>query len=216
MRTAAQAVAAARYQVSHPNATVRRGGLCLAFVRGCWAMPLTGTPDANAAWTKAKHKQKYGTPPAGAPVYWQIGQHGHIAISAGNNRCYSTDIHTFGRVSLVPLVEIQSKWGAHYRGWSTDYCGHALPLAPAAKPATAQPFPGAAWFKKRPKSSIITRMDKRLQSLGFYVGSEPGPQWTDIDRQSYARWQKHLGYKGSAADGWPGKSSWDKLKVPRG
>ncbi|KAK2789538.1 hypothetical protein FQN52_006066 [Onygenales sp. PD_12] len=76
-------------------------------------------------------------------------------------------------------------------------------------------FPGASWFGRRPKSSIVTAMGKRLVAEGcsaYKVG--PGPQWTDADRKSYALWQKKLGYKGKDADGWPGKTSWDKLKVP--
>jgi hypothetical protein len=217
MRTVAQALAAAKYQVAHPNATVRRGGLCLAFVRQCWGLAPTGVPDADAAWARAKHKTKYGTPPAGAPVYWAIGQHGHIAISAGNNRCYSTDILHNGRVSLVPLVQIDSKWGAHYRGWSSDaWGGVALPLTAAVKPTGYQPFPGTAWFKKNPHSAIITRMGKRLvaEHCGKYKDG-PGPQWTSTDRASYKAWQQHLGYHGADADGWPGKVTWDKLKVPR-
>ncbi|MFE1095880.1 LysM peptidoglycan-binding domain-containing protein [Streptomyces smyrnaeus] len=86
--------------------------------------------------------------------------------------------------------------------------------APKPKPTYA-PFPGAAYFKKNPNSSLITRMGKRLVAQGcgkYRVG--PGPQWTDVDRQSYAAWQRKLGYSGSNADGWPGKASWDRLKVP--
>ncbi|QFG07929.1 endolysin [Streptomyces phage Intolerant] len=78
-----------------------------------------------------------------------------------------------------------------------------------------QPFPGASWFKASPKSSIVTRMGKRLvaEKCSAYK-SGPGPQWTTVDKASYQKWQKKLGYTGSDADGWPGKTSWDKLKVP--
>jgi hypothetical protein len=62
-------------------------------------------------------------------------------------------------------------------------------------------------------------MGKRLVAEGcsaYHVG--PGPQWTEADRESYQKWQLHLGYKGTApggdADGYPGKDSWDKLRVP--
>ena len=83
-----------------------------------------------------------------------------------------------------------------------------------AKP-TCQPFPGAEWFKKNPKSPIVTAMGKRLVAVGCsaYV-SGPGPQWTEADRASYAKWQRKLGFTGSAADGWPGAKSWAALKVP--
>jgi len=89
--------------------------------------------------------------------------------------------------------------------------------APAAKPAVKkyEPFPGASFFKRAPKSAIVTAMGKRLVAEGCGVySSGPGPQWTESDRKSYAKWQRKLGYTGSAADGYPGKASWDKLHVP--
>jgi len=78
-----------------------------------------------------------------------------------------------------------------------------------------EPFPGAEWFKSKPNSPIVTAMGRRLVANGCSAYQEgPGPQWSDADRASYAKWQKKLGYTGSDADGWPGKTSWDKLKVP--
>ncbi|MEV5850150.1 peptidoglycan-binding protein [Streptomyces sp. NPDC051985] len=78
-----------------------------------------------------------------------------------------------------------------------------------------QPFPGAAWFRKNPRSAIVTAMGKRLVANGCSAyTSGPGPQWTEADRSSYARWQRRLGYTGSSADGWPGAKSWAALKVP--
>ncbi|MBT2367441.1 N-acetylmuramoyl-L-alanine amidase [Streptomyces sp. ISL-10] len=78
-----------------------------------------------------------------------------------------------------------------------------------------EPFPGAAFFQSGRRSPIITAMGKRLVAEGCGRYEEgPGPQWTEADRKSYAAWQRKLGYSGSDADGIPGKTSWDKLKVP--
>ena len=77
------------------------------------------------------------------------------------------------------------------------------------------PFPGADWFKSSPTSPIVTAMGERLvaEDCGKYsVG--PGPQWSEVDRESYRCWQEKLGYTGTDADGWPGKTTWDQLKVP--
>jgi hypothetical protein len=94
----------------------------------------------------------------------------------------------------------------------------AFTAAEAPKPATTpkyEPFPGAAWFKKAPRSAIVTAMGKRLVAVGCSAYEDgPGPQWTEADRKSYAKWQRKLGYTGTAADGWPGASSWAALKVP--
>jgi len=78
-----------------------------------------------------------------------------------------------------------------------------------------QPYPGADWFKKQPSSAIVTAMGRRLVAEGCSAyQSGPGPQWTQSDRDSYAKWQRKLGYSGTAADGWPGATSWTALKVP--
>ncbi|MFJ3084357.1 peptidoglycan-binding protein [Streptomyces halstedii] len=90
------------------------------------------------------------------------------------------------------------------------------PAPTKPKPVSYEPYPGAAYFKKAPKSSLVERMGKRLKAEGcsaYQVG--PGPQWTEADRKSYRKWQLKLGYRGTDADGWPGKASWDKLKVPK-
>ncbi|KAL6239535.1 hypothetical protein BDW75DRAFT_250403 [Aspergillus navahoensis] len=77
------------------------------------------------------------------------------------------------------------------------------------------PFPGTDWFKSSPNSPIVTAMGNRLVAEGCGKYKEgPGPQWSDADRQSYQCWQEKLGYSGNDADGWPGKTTWDQLKVP--
>ncbi|MET9690131.1 peptidoglycan-binding protein [Streptomyces sp. NPDC006514] len=79
-----------------------------------------------------------------------------------------------------------------------------------------EPFPGAQWFRGEPRSAVITAMGRRLVAEGCSAYREgPGPQWTETDRQSYARWQRRLGYSGDDADGWPGPTSWAALKVPK-
>lgn len=87
----------------------------------------------------------------------------------------------------------------------------------APKPKVSyETYPGDAFFRKAPTSSLITRMGKRLVVEGcsaYKVG--PGRKWTVADRNSYRKWQLKCGYRGTDADGWPGKASWDRLKVPK-
>jgi hypothetical protein len=101
------------------------------------------------------------------------------------------------------------------------YAAQSKPSTPASPSGGVkyQPFPGVSFFKGKPKSSIVTRMGKRLVAEKCSAYKEgPGPQWTNADKNSYQKWQLKLGYKGTQpggdADGWPGKTSWDKLKVP--
>ncbi|TJZ49455.1 hypothetical protein FCH28_24375 [Streptomyces piniterrae] len=78
-----------------------------------------------------------------------------------------------------------------------------------------QPFPGAKWFHEEPSSPIITAMGERLVAEGCSEYAKgPGPQWSEADRASYAKWQRKLGYAGAKADGWPGETSWEQLRVP--
>ncbi|MFJ2178880.1 peptidoglycan-binding protein [Streptomyces sp. NPDC087851] len=91
--------------------------------------------------------------------------------------------------------------------------GGAAP--PAKPPARYEPFPGAAFFAAGRRSAVVTAMGKRLVAEGcgrYKVG--PGPDWSEADRASYAAWQRKLGHTGTAADGIPGRASWDRLKVP--
>lgn len=77
-------------------------------------------------------------------------------------------------------------------------------------------YPGVGWFKTLPNSPVVTAMGKRLVANGcgkYEVG--PGPQWTDVDNASYAAWQRKCGFSGEDANGWPGKITWDRLKVPK-
>lgn len=93
---------------------------------------------------------------------------------------------------------------------------HAVPT-PAPVRVAYEPFPGVTYFKARPNSGLVTRMGKRLvaEGVGAYHDG-PGPQWTEADRASYAKWQRKLGFSGADADGWPGAYTWNKLRVPRG
>ncbi|GAA2813909.1 hypothetical protein GCM10010441_43300 [Kitasatospora paracochleata] len=78
-----------------------------------------------------------------------------------------------------------------------------------------QPFPGAGFFHNGQVSPIITAMGQRLVEEGcsqYQVG--PGPEFSDADRASYAAFQRKLGFSGGDADGIPGQTSWDRLRVP--
>ncbi|MER6635828.1 peptidoglycan-binding protein [Streptomyces microflavus] len=86
---------------------------------------------------------------------------------------------------------------------------------PTPKPVAYEPFPGADFFRAGRRSPIVTAMGKRLVAEGcgrYTVG--PGPAWSTADRNSYATWQRKLGYTGTDANGIPGRTSWDRLKVP--
>jgi len=113
------------------------------------------------------------------------------------------------------MTEMRNKVQARLGGTPSTPAPKPEPKPEPSKPKY-QPFPGEAFFKSQPNSPIITAMGKRLVAEGCSrYNSGPGPQWTESDRKSYSRWQNKCGFYGSrAADGWPGKVTWDQLKVP--
>jgi hypothetical protein len=129
---------------------------------------------------------------------------------------YGYPAYSGGSVSADPDA---AKYGYKVKatGKLADVTGSTTkPSTPSKPKPTYEPFPGAAFFKGKPKSAIVTAMGKRLVAVGcsaYKVG--PSAQWGDADKASYAKWQRKSGYTGADADGWPGKTTWDALKVPK-
>lgn len=117
------------------------------------------------------------------------------------------------------------KFGGHYGHNQVPGNSHVDPgpmpdlfATPAVQPVKPkyEPFPSASFFKTGRRSPIIAAMHKRLVAVGCnrYQSSANADVWGSGDVRSYAAWQRKLGYAGAAADGIPGKTSWDKLHVP--
>jgi hypothetical protein len=100
---------------------------------------------------------------------------------------------------------------------SADPAWGAQNPAPAPKPVEYVPFPGAAWFVKGRKSPVVKAMRERLIAVGCnrYQSSTDPDVIGSGDVASYEAWQRKCGYSGSAATWPPGKSTWDKLRVPK-
>ncbi|UTN93038.1 endolysin [Streptomyces phage Marky] len=144
----------------------------------------------------------------------ELGKIDHVGIvtSVSGSKVYTVE----GNIGNVCARKVRDESTIAGYGRPKYKAAAKPPASTPSKPTTAYTtFPGASFFKGKPKSAIVTRMGKRLvaNSCSAYT-SGPGPQWTDADKKSYQKWQKKLGYTGSDADGWPGKTSWDKLKVP--
>jgi hypothetical protein len=97
-------------------------GHCLMACRTCAGAP-GGVLDANAAWAAARFKHTEGVAPRGTFVHWSVGDHGHIAVSDGLGRCWSTDVERRGMFDLVQISEITLGWNARLRGWAEDVNG---------------------------------------------------------------------------------------------
>lgn len=117
-------VADAARDYSHENFNWGPGH-CLMACRTCAGAP-GGVLDANAAWANARFKHPMpdgGVAPRGTFVHWAISDHGHIAVSDGLGRCWSTDVRRRGMFDLVQISEITLGWNARLRGWAEDVNG---------------------------------------------------------------------------------------------
>jgi murein DD-endopeptidase MepM/ murein hydrolase activator NlpD len=96
--------------------------------------------------------------------------------------------------------------------------GQRLVVAKHHSSESYVPFPGKEWFASVPNSPVIVMMGYRLVDEGcdcYPDGVEGiGPRWDEHHRDSYAMWQRKLGFTGADANGVPGRVSWDKLRVP--
>ncbi|MDH6493271.1 hypothetical protein M2157_009357 [Streptomyces sp. SAI-127] len=103
----------------------------------------------------------------------------------------------------------------NWKQWSTFTSG-AYKQYMDGGPANFEPFPGASFFHTGKKSPIIAATHHRLVAEGCnrYQSSANANVWGPGDVKSYAAWQHKLGFEGDHANGLPGKTSWDKLRVP--
>ncbi|MFI1166272.1 peptidoglycan-binding protein [Streptomyces sp. NPDC020801] len=77
-----------------------------------------------------------------------------------------------------------------------------------------QAFPGDGFFVSGKSSPVIRALAERLAAGGYLARGRVGSAWNSALQHGYSRWQQHLGFRGSDADGVPGRVSWDRLMVP--
>jgi hypothetical protein len=74
-------------------------------------------------------------------------------------------------------------------------------------------FPGAGYFRPGQTNKYVEQLARQLVKKGFgkNYGSEPGPRWGESDRRNVEAFQRAQGWRGSAADGYPGRETWQRL-----
>ncbi|MDT0572823.1 peptidoglycan-binding protein [Streptomyces sp. DSM 3412] len=87
----------------------------------------------------------------------------------------------------------------------------AAPVTPASHGVLG--YPGRAMFRPGADNVFVTRLGKRLVEKGFgkYYTSGPGPRWGESDRRNVEAFQRAQGWRGGAADGYPGPETWRRL-----
>ena len=219
-RNGIEALAWAARQVDHsdpPSGYTDWHNICLVFVRSCFGIDPRYRSAEVAYYESTIRRGTRSTPPAGVPVWWTNGGYGHVALSAGDGYCYSTDFLRHGLVDKVSISAITRGWGQTYRGWTEDLNGvdvwrggqpqrRAVSLSDiraAAQDDRSTP-PHGAWRRDvRLVERALSReglLDPALARDGY-----AGPTFRD----SYARWQKRV--VGPPYDGIPGERSLTEL-----
>ncbi|MFJ2814397.1 peptidoglycan-binding protein [Streptomyces sp. NPDC091279] len=84
----------------------------------------------------------------------------------------------------------------------------------ASKPSSGVPaYPGRGMFRPGASNVYVTRLGEQLVRKGFgaYYTGGPGPRWGEPDRRNVEAFQRSLGWRGAAADGYPGPETWRRL-----
>jgi len=193
--------------------------------------PSTASCYNGVGWFKERDRfSEY--PAIGAQVFFGSGGGTHTGIVANYDDTYIYTIEGNTNTSGSPqgdgvYAQKRARRDAYVYGYgypkfpegirSADpaYASESPAEPPKPSPVYA-PFPGAGFFRLGKDHPLILAMGKRLVAEG-YKGYQVGPSATFErgDIKAYAWWQRKLGYSGSDADGYPGKTSWDKLKVPQ-
>ncbi|MFB7758523.1 peptidoglycan-binding protein, partial [Streptomyces sp. NPDC056121] len=75
------------------------------------------------------------------------------------------------------------------------------------------PYPGRGVFRPGANNAHVTRLGKQLVKKGFGKNytKGPGPRWGEADRRGVEAFQRSQGWRGGAADGYPGPETWRRL-----
>ncbi|MFF4522390.1 peptidoglycan-binding protein [Streptomyces bluensis] len=74
-------------------------------------------------------------------------------------------------------------------------------------------YPGRGTFRPGANNPHVTELGRQLVRKGFgkYYAVGPGPRWTEADRRNVEAFQRAQGWRGGAADGYPGPETWRRL-----
>ncbi|MFE0509710.1 peptidoglycan-binding protein [Streptomyces sp. NPDC058964] len=107
------------------------------------------------------------------------------------------------------------------RTWEllTSGKGKNIPVAGAGT-TTREPashgvpgYPGRNLFRPGEDNVYVTQLGRQLVKKGFgaFYTNPPGPRWDESDRRAVEAFQRSQGWRGGAADGYPGPETWRRL-----
>ncbi|MFF3322111.1 peptidoglycan-binding protein [Streptomyces sp. NPDC002889] len=100
------------------------------------------------------------------------------------------------------------------KGRSIPAAGAAGSTAGPASPTTKAPaYPGPGHFRPGRSGAYVSQLGRQLVERGYgrYYTFGPGTSWSEEDRRNVEAFQRAQGWRGSAADGYPGPETWRRL-----
>ncbi|MCX4677011.1 peptidoglycan-binding protein [Streptomyces sp. NBC_01433] len=183
---------------------------------------ITGGTSGSGSSTSFPGAGKFG--PGASNKY--VTQLGKMLVGRGGKRFYKAGpgpgwgdadkraTQAFQKAQGWKGKEADGLPGAHTWRLLVNGTGRDIPAAGAGGSAnTAAPFPGRGYFKPGQSSSHVDRLGKQLVKKGYgkhYV-SGPGSRWGEADRRNVEAFQRAQGWRGGAADGYPGPETWRRL-----
>ncbi len=92
--------------------------------------------------------------------------------------------------------------------------GAAGPVARGTPASHGVPgYPGRAMFRPGANNEYVAQLGRQLVKKGFgkHYEKGPGPRWGEADRRGVEAFQRAQGWRGGAADGYPGPETWRRL-----
>ncbi len=189
MRTAKQAAQFFK------DKTTNKVGMCLWHVQDAFQSPHV-YPNAITQWHQAKKKHAGDrTPKIGAPVYFEGGKHGHIAIYIGDGRVRSTDAGGAGRMGTASIDWFVRNWNMKYLGWTEDIGGWQINFEQFQNVYVRKLKPGVN------DSDSVRMLRLALIRRGFLKVSKPlsekrpGNRYTPAVEGAVKRWQDKHGFR---------------------
>ncbi|MEU2222537.1 peptidoglycan-binding protein [Streptomyces sp. NPDC018347] len=100
------------------------------------------------------------------------------------------------------------------RTWELLVTGRGKDIGPAGPASHGVPgYPGRRYFRPGAANDHVTRLGAQLVRKGFgrFYSLGPGPRWDESDRRAVEAFQRTQGWRGGAADGYPGPETWRRL-----
>ncbi|MFF8971500.1 peptidoglycan-binding protein [Streptomyces sp. NPDC014995] len=188
------------------------------------------TPGAGAGVTPAPYPGRGYFGPGADNKY--VTQLGRLLVGRGGGRFYTSGPGPRWSEAdrrATQAFQLAQGWrGADADGlpgprtWALLTTGKGKDIAaatgtagrPAPAPAARVPaYPGRAMFRPGASNAYVTQLGRQLVKKGFgkHYTTGPGPRWGEADRRGVEAFQRAQGWRGGAADGYPGPETWRRL-----